>query len=73
MQALEFILSLRPMVPFSVEKACQEATNSEIRRWFKNKAIRINQSFPNWDDGVTFPIVDLVFFPKSKGRKTTIY
>lgn len=73
MQALEFILSLRPAVPFSIEKACQEATNSEVRRWFKNKAIRINQEFPNWDDDIKFPVTDLVFFPKSQKRRTTLF
>lgn len=73
MQALEFILSLRPMVPYSSEKPCTLATNSEIRRWFNNKAIRINGEFPAWNDDVEFPINDLVFFPKSAKRKTTIY
>lgn len=71
MQALEFVLSMRPSVPFSIERACQEATNSEIRRWFKNKAIRINGEFPNWDSKIQLPVVELVFFPKGK-RKTTV-
>lgn len=73
MQALEFILSMRPAVPFSIEKACMEATNSEIRRWFKNKAIRINGMCPDWNDSVTFPVTDLVFFPKSDKRRTTLF
>lgn len=73
MQALQFIISMRPALPYSIEKSCLLATNSEIRRWFNNKAIRINGVFPGWDDEVEFPINDLVFFPKSVKRKTTIY
>lgn len=73
MQALEFILSMRPAVPFSIEKHCQEATNSEIRRWFKNKAIMINGHTLDWDDDVSFPVTNLVFFPKSSKRKTTLF
>jgi acetone carboxylase gamma subunit len=72
MQALEFVLSMRPAVPFSIEKGCAEATNSEIRRWFKNKAIRVNGEMVGWDDTITFPVTDLVFFPKSPKRKTTL-
>ncbi len=71
MQALEFVLSMRPAVPFSIEKACQEATNSEVRRWFKNKAICINGEFPDWNDNIQLPVTQLVFFPKGK-RKTTV-
>ena len=71
MQALAFVISMRPSVPFSIEKACQEATNSEIRRWFKNKAIKINDDFPNWDSDIKLPVTQLVFFPKGK-RKTTV-
>jgi hypothetical protein len=71
MQALEFVLSMRPAVPFSVEKACEIATNSEVRRWFKNKAIRINGASPNWNDNIKLPVTELVFFPNGK-RKTTV-
>lgn len=73
MQALEFILSMRPAVPFSIEKGCQEATNSEIRRWLKSKAIVINGETPDWNDEIVFPVTQLVFFPKSARRKTTLF
>lgn len=73
MQALEFLLSLRPALPFSIEKPCQLATNSEVRRWCNNRAVRINGEFVGWDDGIKFPITDLVFFPQSRKRKTTLF
>lgn len=72
MQALAFILSMRPAVPFSIERPCQPASNGEVRRWFQNKAVRINGAFPGWGDEIDFPITELVFFPRSANRKTTV-
>jgi len=57
---------------FSTEKPCQKATNSELRRWFKNKSIIINGTTPNWDDEIDLPLNELVLFPKSLKRKCTI-
>jgi hypothetical protein len=55
---------------FSVERD-GVATNSERRRWLQNKAVIINGVKPQPDDEVTFPINQLVFFPKSQKKRIT--
>lgn len=73
MNLLEFLLSLEHMVPFSTEKPCTRATNSEIRRWLDGGAVVINgERTKSWRDEMQFPCTQLVFFPKAK-RRTTIY
>lgn len=47
-------------------------SNSELRRWLKNKSVRINQVFPRAEDFVEWPITDLVFFPGAKSQTTII-
>lgn len=59
-----------PFCPWSVERT-GKATNSEKRRWLQNKAVIINGERPGPDDSITYPITELVFFPKGK-RKTTM-
>ena len=72
MQALEFIRSI-PHVPmqFNGNQAVL-ASNGEKRRWLQNHSIIINGEKPNWDDEVSFPITQLVFFPKSNRRCTMV-
>ena len=72
MQVLEWLLSLRPMIPFSVERGCQPASNAEIRRWCNSKSVLLNGVLVGFDDKIIFPVTELVFFPKGK-RKTTIF
>ena len=48
------------------------ASNSERRRWLMNKAVIINGQTPGPDDEIITPIWELVFFPKSEKRKTTM-
>ena len=71
MNVLSFLNQLRPAVPFSVETPCLLASNGEIRRWCKNKAVIINSETVDWDEEVDFPVFSIVFFPKGK-RRTTI-
>ena len=72
MQALKFICSL-PHVPmqFNGTKPVH-ASNSEKRRWLQNRSIIINGVKPTWNDEITFPVTQLVFFPKSNRRTTMV-
>lgn len=84
MTALEFVISMRPAVPMSIEGDCKPASNSEIRRWLEQSAVVINGVKPKPKDLITFPVTSLIFFPKSKAtydengklltrsRKTTV-
>lgn len=66
MTALEFLISMRPALPMSVENPCKQASNSEIRRWLDQSSVIINGVKPKSKDVVNFPVTSLVFFPKSK-------
>lgn len=57
---------------FSSEHPGQKVTTSELKRWLINKSVQINGQKPNWDDTVAFPVKDMVLFPKSKNRITTL-
>lgn len=57
---------------FSTEHPMKKASNSELRRWLQNKSVSINGAQPNWNDSVNFPITDMVLFPKSLARRTTL-
>ncbi len=47
----------------------KRASNSEVRRWIKNGSIRINNTQPKkFDDIIEFPVTQLSFFSKKKGR-----
>lgn len=51
----------------------QPASNSEVRRWIKNGSIRINNKQPrDIRDLVQFPVIQLSFFSKKKGKITVI-
>uniref|UniRef100_A0A6M3JYC1 Uncharacterized protein n=1 Tax=viral metagenome TaxID=1070528 RepID=A0A6M3JYC1_9ZZZZ len=63
--------------PISIEKTwaggfMNYASNSEIRRLFQKRCIRINNEFPTWDDKVQFPVSDLVLFPNNKNKRVRL-
>lgn len=69
--AYEVVLFLG-VIPASIEKAPEPASKSEVRRWLENSAVVINGKKPKPMDLVEFPITQLVFFPKSDKRRTTV-
>jgi hypothetical protein len=70
--ALTYLNSLRPALPYSIEKPCQVASNGEVKRWMQNNAVIVNGQPVKWDTPIDFEVVSLVFFPKSKNRRTTL-
>lgn len=74
MTALEFLISLRPAIPMALQgNKPILASNGDIRRWLQNKAVIINNQKPGPMDEIEFPIENVVFFPKSPERKTTVW
>jgi hypothetical protein len=59
------------IIPWSREKH-GVPTNSELRRWLDSRSVLINGKAPTAKEEITFPIVELVYFPKSKSRVTII-
>jgi hypothetical protein len=56
----------------SIEKPCTVPSNSEIRRWLNQSAVLVNGVTPKAEDKIVFPITQLIFFPKSAKRKTSV-
>lgn len=72
MNALEFLKSIpRTWLPRSREgRKCENPSNSELRRWLNKSSVIINASKPKPNDKITFPITELIFFPK--GNRVTM-
>ena len=72
MNALQFINSLRPAVPMSIEAPCKPMSNGELRRHMQQGGVLVNGERITPDEPIDFPVFSLVFFPKSAGRRTTL-
>lgn len=73
MNCFQYLMTLHEVCQFmSIEKPAIRASNSELRRWFKNKSVEINFQTPSAEDLISSFIKSLVLFPKSKTRRTTL-
>ena len=72
MNALQWLSSLRPAIPMSIEKLCQPMSNGELRRHIEQGGVIVNGERIGVDEEIDFPVFSLVFFPKSPKRRTTI-
>lgn len=70
MNALQFLITLRPAIPFSAEK-CASMSNGELRRHIEQGGVLINNERVSVSEEIDFPVFSIVFFPNGK-RKTTI-
>lgn len=72
MQVVYNFIKLLPAIPMSVERPCTHPSNSEIRRWINDGAVRIN--FERWKADEEMPplVYSLVFFPNGARRTTMI-
>lgn len=73
MNVLQFLISLRPAVPMSVEKPGKLASNSELRRWIKDGSVTLNGERWTPEEEVPPYRWSIVFFPNSRQRRTTIW
>lgn len=72
MNALEFLNSLRPALPMSIEKPCERMSNGELRRHMAQGGVLVNGERISPEEKIDFPVFSLVFFPKSDKRRTTL-
>lgn len=76
MNILQFLNSLRPAIPMSQENPCKIPSNGELKRWINNGSVLINGKKFKHNDSIPLnneEIESIVFFPKSKKMKTTIW
>lgn len=72
MKALQWINTLRPAVPFSIEAPSKLMSNGELRRHMQQGGVLVNGEKITPDEPIDFPVFSLVFFPKSVNRRTTV-
>ena len=71
MNAFLYIKSLQYLPDSTEGQKTGRPSNSEIRRWLIKKSVLVNGITPSPDDEITFPVIELIFFPTSN-RKTTM-
>lgn len=66
MKALDFLKELHAVCHFQTREGAKrgEASGSELRRWFNNKAVVVNGAPVAWDTELQFPLQSFVLFPK---------
>ena len=76
MKSLAWLVSLRDTVkcvPSSKEGSRNgPPSNGELRRWCQNGAVVINRKRVAPGDEVSFPVKQLLFFPRSPQSRTTV-
>lgn len=68
MKALDFLKELHSVCHFQTREGAKrgEASGSELRRWFNNKAVIVDGVAVPWDHEMQFPVQSFVLFPKHK-------
>jgi hypothetical protein len=73
MTAIQYLRSLHEVCVFQTqERGVGPATNSELGRWLKSKALQINGVALGPTDRISFPIQSVVLFPNSRKKRTTL-
>jgi hypothetical protein len=70
--ALQYLNSLRPALPMSVERPCTQMSAGELKRHIQQGAVLFNGERVTPDEPIDFPVFSLVLFPKSQARRTTL-
>lgn len=72
MNILQYLNTLRPAIPLSVEKPCTVMSNGELRRLIEQRGVLVNHEPVKPLEELDFPVYSLIFFPKGKRRTTII-
>lgn len=78
MRAIEWLNSLRPAIPLSIEKPAtkenpaQPMSNGELRRLIEQGGVLVNGERSTPNEPIDFPVFSLVFFPNGKRRTTLV-
>ena len=72
MNALQWLNSLRPAIPMSIETPGKIMSNGELKRHMNQGGVLVNGEKIASDEAIDFPVFSLVFFPKSPARRTTL-
>ena len=64
MKAWQFLIDLNKVCFFMSRERKGKVSNSELKRWCKNKAVIVNGKAVKWDEEITVDIKSFVLFPK---------
>ena len=64
MNAWQFLIDINKVCFFMSRERTGKASNSELKRWLKNKAVIVNGESVKWDEPMDFVINSFVIFPK---------
>lgn len=64
MKAWQFLIELNKVCFFMSRERKGRASNSELKRWFHNKAVIVNGKAIKWDEELQDEIKSFVLFPK---------
>jgi hypothetical protein len=64
----EWLRSLHHVCHFQTREGPKvgRASNSELKRWLLNGAVRVNGQVLKWDEPMDFPVFSAVLFPKTE-------
>lgn len=68
--ALDFILRIHRLWPWWSRELKDFASNSEVKRWLENSAVRFNGRALKPKDVLDFPLYSVILFPK--GQRVTL-
>lgn len=73
MTAIQYLRSLHEVCVFQTqERGVGPASNSELGRWLKSKALHINGQALGPTEKIPYPIKSVVLFPNSRKRRATL-
>ncbi len=71
MTALAWLKVVHETCYFTSRERTGVASNSELRRWLSNGAVRVNRERVGPDEEMAFPLTSVVLFPS--GNTVTLY
>lgn len=69
---IKYLRSLHEVCMFQSQERPGVATNSELGRWLKSKALIINGKSIAPTEAIPLPIHSVVLFPNSRKKRTTL-
>lgn len=77
MTVIQWLKSLGCALPLSQIKekngSFRQMSNSDLRRLCEQKAVLINGNYVDPSQEIDFPVFSLVFYPKSKSKRVTLF
>jgi len=71
MKAIDFLNQFDHVPMVERNGTFAKAGTTQRRRWLEQSAVLINGKRPKPNDEISFPVTEMVFFPKSQRKRCT--